>query len=307
MYEEQEPLLNGFYEADLPVPTLTRWDPICKCCCFYCNYVSSMQSYFINHWMVHCCPGIFVIILTIISATIYGFFVIPYLPFSSILVHTLIFFFAIMFLVSYMMVIIEGPGYLPFYYPMELNDMNDPSAKYLSGVVSNMEQEAYVKSQPKLKRAGYFNKAKRYVIRPDHFCGWTGTFIGKRNHKMFFHFNIWGSLYLFSYLILISLSIYNNVTTKFAVNQILICFPMIFTALPFVFMTIAFTVDIIHAFSKNQTQFERMQYLDTNYSKGSCLANWEEVCGPSSKWYCWLIPYPPFQESDPVLYQMNAL
>ena len=70
----------------------------------------------------------------------------------------------IFFLISYFNTFLEGPGYLPFYYPYKFENNND----YLSGLVTNDEQFIYLKNRPMCYRCGFFKSTKRIVIRPDH-------------------------------------------------------------------------------------------------------------------------------------------
>ena len=177
---------------------------------------------------------------------------------------------------------------------MQMTPRNDGLNDYLSGVVSNKEQEAYVKSKPKMRRCGYFSSVKRYVLRPDHFCGWTTQFIGKKNYKLFILFNFWGSLYTTAFSI-ISFAVLIIEFTK-ATNVVVIIFALLYLmqSILFTFMTWGFFFTGLYNTHTNTTQFEQMANIAPQ-TKEKCLDNWEEIFGPIKKWYTWCIPIPAFR------------
>ena len=287
------------------IPSLTQWNHICSFCNFDLNFVPLLNSYFINHWKIQYCPVFFVILLMISSVFIYFLKIYPLLGISHVFSIIIIIFF-IFFFISYISIILVGPGYLPYFYPMELNLRNNSQIDYLSGIVSNIEQENYVKQQPKLKRAGFFQKAKRIVLRPDHFCGWTGSFIGKKNHKLFFLFNIWGTLYISSFIILDFMALMKITSKNNDTIGLIICFISLILCLSFILMTGGFSFQLPFSITQNRTQFERMYKDNTDYRKGTCIENWEEIFGSSDKWYFWIFPISPFSKfNDYQLYESD--
>jgi hypothetical protein len=70
-----------------------------------------------------------------------------------------------------------------------------------SGIVASQKQVEWIETQTKPNRCIFSMSARRIVIRPDHFCGWTASWIGIRNHKFFWLFNFWGFVYISIFLI----------------------------------------------------------------------------------------------------------
>lgn len=211
---------------------------------------------------------------------------------------------SILFGISYIATILTGPGYLPFYYPLQNPNPHGIIPDYFSGMVSNEEQLVYVKNMKLPRRTGYFGSVRRIVIRPDHFCGWTTSFIGKKNHKLFFLFNFWGVTYISVYTVCCVIAAINVSAQTPHVFAMVIS--LVYGMLGFLFalMTGNFAFSMLCEFSENITTFEEMQKRRNKdresipkYNKGCCF-NWEEIFGPRDKWYLWLLPIPAFNVSD---------
>lgn len=195
------------------------------------------------------------------------------------------------------MTIAVGPGYLPFYYP--LRNPNGGENNYLSGMVTNDEQLYYVKVINLPPRTGYYKSVRRVVIRPDHLCGWTASFIGKKNHKLFFLFNFWGVMYIIPFAVsccfTISILAENN---KYIMGTLL---SVIYAVLALLFglLTGTFTTQMIYEISLNKTVIEGKR-KEKRRSNGF-ISNWEEIFGPRRQWYLWLIPVRAFGVNDDTL------
>ncbi|EAX96797.1 DHHC zinc finger domain containing protein [Trichomonas vaginalis G3] len=205
----------------------------------------------------------------------------------------------ICFLLSYFATIFEGPGFLPFYYPLQITKRDDGVPDYLSGVVSNEQQENYVRSKPKMSRVGFFKTVQRYVLRPDHFCGWTGQFIGKKNYKLFVLFNIWGAIYTSQFLGYCVFALVSNLSLPQPfIPSLLFTLIYMLQCILFCMMTCNFGCVGIYNIHTNSTQLEQMQDNKNSYAKPNCIDNWEEVCGPRAKWYFWIFPVPAFHDKS---------
>lgn len=212
---------------------------------------------------------------------------------------------ALLFGISYIATILTGPGYLPFYYPLQNTSPNGDVPDYFSGMVTNEEQLVYVKNMKLPKRTGYFSSTRRIVIRPDHFCGWTTSFIGKKNHKLFFLFNFWGITYISVFTVCSVIAAVNIGSKTSQIFAMIIS--IVYAMLGFVFglLTGNFACSMLCEFSENVTTFEDMQRHRNKgnaekvptYDKGCCF-NWEEIFGSRTKWYLWMLPIPAFNVLD---------
>ena len=278
-------------------PQLTEWKHISSFLCFDLNYVPSVKQYYLNHWRIRYFPP-FIVNFIIWSSYLVFYFLertILNLPTFVLIIVTIL---AILFSLSYFMIIYEGPGYLPYYYPLQVTHNKNGPVDYLSGLVTTKRQEEYVKSKPKPERTNYFSVVKRYVIRPDHFCGWTGSFIGKKNHKLFFLFNFYGFTYITCFLFFTGFSFAkvasdpSGAPVKFGILLLYIVLAVFFVS-----MTSTFTIACIFRFSNNITQFEQMQRrvpAKNHFTLKEILKNWEEIFGSYKKWYTWLLPIGAF-------------
>lgn len=278
-------------------PTPTAWRVICTIGPFVLGHVPSNRKYYINHWEIRVYPPIIVSSLVFFSYYVYMSTIRHVLDLSNIwaIILTIYMF---LFLLSYFMTIYEGPGYIPFYYPMEITNRSDNAKDYLSGLVVNKRQKQYLDCQRYPPRTSYFSSVNRIVIRPDHFCGWVGSFIGKRNHKLFFLFNFWGSFYIGHFSVLCTLAAFKTYEMNEKIDMFVTTASSILSIFFFLFLTGYFVVISCIQFSLNYTFFEyikRRQRCTKNY-----ISNWEEVMGSRDKWYLWLIPIGAFNKYDDV-------
>lgn len=300
--ESDEEFLNpqGFDASSMAIPDITQWDHLCSFLCFDFNRVRGTRDLYCNEWKVMLCPPLYVVILIIVSILFYLFSIRSYLSFANIGIDILMVFTNLIFFTSYLLTIFEGPGFLPYFYPLQLTKRSDGLPDYLSGVASNKQQEEYVKMKPRMNRVGFFQTVSRYVIRPDHFCGWTGQFIGKKNYKLFILFNFWGMIYLGLFTAFDICAIVKNLS-----NQDPDVFPLVLSMLLlmqsvlFTFLTTSFFIAGLINTHTNTTQLEQMKKNSPSFRKSSCCENWEEVCGSREKWYLWILPIPAFHDKSP--------
>jgi hypothetical protein len=232
---------------------------------------------------------------------IWSHFAVLHLPTQTIVLRTLLW---LVYFWAYFATIFEGPGYLPFYFPK----LPPPDSDCLSGVVTGPGQLAYMKRTTPPPYTRYFKSARRIVLRPDHFCTFTDCFIGKKNYKLFFLFNIYGVVY-------ISLCEWNTVhasillfrKNKTATEIALIILVWVYAVLYLIFVCFEFVlvmlgvIEIIH----DLRQFELMRayrlgkLIEKNPKK--CWASWKSIFGGVNQCCCWPLPVPVFHGIDEYL------
>lgn len=300
--EDTDELLdqNKELESQTPLPPLTQWENICSCCGLQYNYVPATDERYINHWKIQYGFPIgveFVIISSYLVAILVHR---PNVSFIGPKTTFLLTVFMILFAYSYVATILVGPGYLPFYFPMKLSQ-GPTRPDYLSGMVTRGDQLDYSKSQKFPNRTRFFNSAARYVIRPDHLCAWVTSFIGKKNHKLFFLFNFWGVIYITLFCYCCIRTIVETIFTIGPDTAVFFAIVFLYTALgfSFLFLTGNFTQQNIRQITLNRTQFEIMKDMPALlHRKYPWYRNWEEVFGSINEWYLWLIPIPAFRGID---------
>lgn len=261
------------------------------------NYVPSIQQYFLNSWEMNLGLPLFVIIVMTLSYLVFISIVAPFLHIHwlLILLYTILF---ILFFVSYIEAVLEGPGYLPFYYPLVPNNNNYTQFEYLSGMVTTEDQLKTIQRDKLPKRAHYCKSARRIVIRPDHYCDWIAGFVGKKNHKLFYLFNFYGFIYISILLILIILTIKTDVeNNKFPLIHIIL-FPFALLGVFFAMFTMVFCMASTYEISQNITDLENLKNITPDWDTSSCIGNWEEICGSCNKWYLWPVPVGTFHNID---------
>jgi len=185
--------------ASSPFPGYSEYQ---KACCGQIE-LPKIDSIFWGHWEVSLAMPIIVSLLSIGSYLYIILLIVPNLAKLGIYVGILGFFFLFLFLLTYFQTIYFGPGYFPFYWDWMVQGIlpsQNVDDKILfdmySGIITTPEQYYWAHSLSRPGRSVLSNSAKRYVLRPDHFCSWVSSWIGKRNFKFFFLFNLYGVLYL---------------------------------------------------------------------------------------------------------------
>lgn len=264
--------------------------------------IPSLNVTFLNEWEVSL---EFPVVVTFIIMSSYFLCVCSMLPNiedASSIWYYLISVLAFLFQYSYIRVISDGPGYLPFYYPLPgphegddegplLNDMETSP----SGIISRKEQYTWAKKHPRPNRCIVSAQARRMVIRPDHFCDWTQTWIGKRNHKFFLLFNIWGFLYIILFSIIGMLAIMFVLQSGKQPFMSCIYFLYVFIGILFAMLTGTFMCSHCSSLCDNVTSWEEWNHIDPNRYNDGCVTNCEDVCGSAKQWYCWPCPYSPWK------------
>lgn len=269
-----------------------------RCLCVRLLYYPETNTKVCGEWEVNLCMPSFVVFL-ITSSYVLSMFIFPHLNkhirwFKYL--YTVIF---LIYIISYIRIIYDGPGYFPFYYPFKRPNSSIDSDNLLeddiaSGFMTTKEQENWARMQTHPNRCILSHTAKRIVIRPDHYCDFTTTWIGKRNHKFFILFLAWGSLYILCFLFLTSYGLIYNINNNLSIFM---------TGFLFIYLFIGFLFFLftgIHLFvqcslvSKNLTSWEEWnKIVQEKYDKG-CIHNWEDICGSSSRFYFWPFPFSPF-------------
>ena len=286
-------------------PGFSKWS-YTKCCCTSKAVRMRSGVKFLGHWEVS--PGfpIAVLILILSSYLVAMFFIYPYHGFIGLIEGIVLSILCFLFTYSYVRTIIDGPGYFPFYYPMrhdndELNVGDSDSLLHSddfspSGIATTEDQLAWIANRPKPNRCIFSRSARRFVVRPDHLCGWVSSWIGKRNHKFFWLFNFWGSLYITLFtggdlLMIVAELIDDNPSAWLTLYLTYAFFGLVFGI-----MTWSFSISHLVGICTNVTSWESWNGIKANRYDVGCKQNIEDVCGPCDKWYLFLCPVSPWTD-----------
>ena len=293
-------------------PGYTDWKKS-KFCCFDSIYIPSIQKHFFGHWEISCGFPISVYTIIITSYLFGMIFVIPSFHYQTLVFNLMIIFSVLFFLFaySYFRILHDGPGYFPFYWPDsgpaepgEPLDTDDPSHSSSllhslddipEGIISTPDQLKWCKQYhlDRPNRCVLSRSARRIVIRPDHFCDWAACWIGKRNHKFFILFNLWGAIYIFFFFICSLVGVVLELRSPNPSFIFIFYFIYIFLAVFFLFFTGFFASDSISLACKNRTNWEDWSNVDPHrFDTGSPCDNIQDICGQNKA--LWLLPISPF-------------
>lgn len=297
---------------EIEFPGFTKYRRVKYCCTNNAIYIDKIPNIvFLGHWDAQ--PGFPIAVTTIIVSSYLVAMILIYpvwRKLTGILMASILSITFFLFIYSYFRIIIDGPGYLPFYWPLkhssdqslEISSDDDETSTLInkndelspSGIISTKEQLNWAKDRPRPNRSILSTDGHRIVIRPDHLCGWTASWIGKRNYKFFLLFNFWGSIYISNFLVSCIIEIVSEMKNDEPSFVVAILFVYAFLALTFLLMTGSFTCTHTYQMFTNQTSWEEWKGIDSSRFDRGFKENVEDVCGPWSKWYTFLLPISPW-------------
>ena len=274
---------------EILIPEDTKWNLIHNFLCLPISKIDGTNKYFIKYWEIMIPLPSFVIFLIIISIISYFFTIFNRLKDYKLFFTIEIFFFLILFLISYFSTMCSDPGYLPF------NWIKTQKTKYdwqeiLSGKAITTEQIEFAKKY-KPNFASFSTFSGLYIIRADHICGWVANWIGKRNLKFFILQNLYGSIYCISLIIFRNFYINYNIKLSNYIYYLSI-FSAIFEYLFAFILIMTFFGDLL-MISENQTQISQFKNIKTENI--GFYESMKEVFGEKN-FFCWFCPIFPFND-----------
>lgn len=279
-------------------PGYTKYSKKCHCFTLVDNRIYFCTK---SSWEITLTMPIIVYLLSLGGLAVFIYFIIQHYWVFGVIYSIFLVVTCFMFLFCYTKTIYTKPGYFPFYYSWAIENKLPPTEdetvngieESFAGVACTLKQIEWAKLQKRPARSMLARSARRYVIRPDHFCGWVGTWIGKRNHKFFILFNLYGCIYL----ALLSIGL----LTSFGLNFTKIPIYLNFVNMVFLLLSISFTIltgsFLYTAMShglKNITQWEKWNYIpEESFDRGSPVENLKDIFGERDI-CCWICPSDPF-------------
>jgi hypothetical protein len=160
----------------------------------------------------------------------------------------------------------------------------------MSSMVIYEQQASYARGASRPERSSFSADARRFVLRADHYCLWTESWIGIRNHRFFLLMTAYAGLYMLTTVVL---RIYWVVTIVRANRGFEWLWLVSGLATLAVIGSGGFSLyQFWHAIRNlivGITIVERYHKKEVKQAR-ECLKNFEEVCG--SRWFCicWIFP-----------------
>lgn len=268
---------------------------------------------------------LFSLILIFLSHFVFSFTVLKFIKKDESLtffyfVLFLTIFLLVMFLWSFLYSACSDPGFLPFDWKT-LKQENEFGSVFLvqkvgwrrqlSGLAINDDQIEYAKKNcPPF--ATFSRSAGRFVVRADHICGWTGNWIGKRNHKQFILMTFWGSLMMinlfffqFKYAKMKTKNIDGKKSFKYLFSMGIVGFFLQFFAVLlepiFIILFLGEFCQSIRNIFKNTTKIKNMKKTSQKINGSNEIIRYNikksfrEICGNSSI-FCMIFPFAAFDD-----------
>lgn len=320
-YEENVP----FFESMLinkGVPPLTRWRKLRGI--LHCFWMAKSDPIIrFSHFQLKFYPYILELIIISITYLIFLKYYFPFLPENNDKENHV--FFALQKFQFYFMGYIwltamgcliyahmKNPGYLPYYFPamyynpdqetpenQKDNTDSNNNIKYgrktftldelRSGTGIYTEQIEWAREQRRPERVRFSAGVGYFVIRGDHICQYINNWVGLYNHRWFMIAIFYLMLYILDYMFVYAYEkfVTHNVSCPKYMTPILLLI-----GLPFLFLLFNNFFNQCVSISNNLTLLAmfKKEYID--YSRGSCLNNWEDVFGPKKYLLFWFLPVP---------------
>ena len=219
----------------------------------------------------------------------------------------------ILFLIimSYIMTLYEGPGYLPFYYDFENqhnfenHDLKINNFQKLTGIALSTEEINFALNHSPANDVYYIYSEGRFVIRASNFDDSTGIYIGKRNIKFYLLVRLYSFLFTtittISYFQSLDKNIYfHGFGARFAFHLI-----SILILITFSYANIGTAVGTLNHLMFNVTPYESSrlsnEFVKSKMSSNFIILNLKEFFGDNL--LLWFLPFPSFGKvTDEFLY-----
>jgi hypothetical protein len=293
MEERKMPLMpdttqeeSGFIQSDA-LFTVER------CCCCKIAQFHDAKMAICGHWKTSWQMPILIIVSACI---VHGIFIWDtYATFPSktwLIVAFSVSGFAFLSMVTaYFAMIVIGPGYVP--YDWAKSRQKKYSWDYeMAHIAHTPDQIAFARTTPdRPPRSSFSVSARRFILRADHFCDWSQTWIGIKNHRFFMLSCFWAAVYGLSNIAFRYFAIKMIVKKRkfhweciFGFATILVILLVIcFCAYHFILSC----KDLIW----NLTSLERWAGRSASAFDNGMCSNCEEVCGTRKLIIFWIFPF----------------
>lgn len=205
-------------------------------------------------------------------------------------------------LISFLLVYLSDPGFLPFYHPVikkrkyTLDEIRD-------GTAYTKEQIEWAKKQERPSRSCFTTSSGRFLLRSDHYCKYVGNWIGLYNHRYFLLALFYMGITVLCYFCVI---IYESLYGIYPYSALRFIFELIVSFFFWAFILKMLISQLIFV-SHNVTGIEHMKGIDNPIYDHGIISNFEEVCGPRKLIWLWMVPIPLPRTIDGFSFPENTI
>lgn len=276
-----------------------------KCLCFRIAYFPIAKIRIIEHWKADFFVPLssalfFLVTLCLFLYDTWRTYPTARMRALSVSITCAAFLFAIL---SFVLTIATDPGYLPYNWALT-RKRSYTWEEMMSNLVIFKKQSDSAATMEKPLRSCFSRSAGRIVLRADHFCSWTKTWIGLKNHRFFMLMCFWIVVYClcnfgFRYHFWVSLF-----TSKFNWKSVFGLLTVLCLLYFCFFASYQLVISVINL-SRNMTLLEKWKNSPNEYDTG-CLNNFAEVCGRKSLCPLWLFPFFCFRPISDGFYDVST-
>ncbi|OHT05363.1 DHHC zinc finger domain containing protein [Tritrichomonas foetus] len=261
-------------------------------CCKQCHiaYFRIPKFVFCGHWMVQLFPTLLLCIFHCSTLIIWYFDIIQcrHEVKNLYYLYGIVLFTFLCSCISYILIICYGPGYLPYNWA-ETHEMNLSWEREMSLIAIYKEQVEFARFNSRPPRSSFSIKARRFVLRADHYCIWVTSWIGLKNQRYFLLMTFYVPLYHLLTLVF-RYHWWNLVLKKWRFIYILSFTVMLLQLFIIIFSLIQFIKGLKNTI-QNRTLIER--WSSNHWYKipqKNCISNFEEICGSKKLFLFWFFP-----------------
>lgn len=313
---------NDSYSSKYDINIHEEWDYVCCECCKIA-YFPQRNFLICNHWIPNYLY-IFIFLTTLISSALLivydcekfyflkqnndvtidfynknklGSNIIDALT-SRYCIYSVLCFVLLCVLMSYLLIIMKGPGYVPYNW-CQTRRMNYDFNYMMSNLAFTDQQYSFALNSDHPERSYFSKKMKRYILKADHYCYWSSSWIGANNFRFFILFLIWYLLYDIFYIV-IHIKFVLIMVKMFKTNnfdKLLYMVPGFIYLFAYLILSVLVSYHLfqgVYKIVKNRTQLEIWSNIYPVLPQRTVIENCELSCGHKKFMLFWIFPFCTF-------------
>jgi hypothetical protein len=261
-----------------------------SCCCFNIAYFPDAHFTVCGHWRTPFKVPIIISIVFLITFASLIYDILPVFPKKLYLIIAIatMSFLAFCVILSYFLIIVRGPGYVPYTWERTRRKQYTWE-EFMTNMVVYSEQEALARAAARPPRSSFSIDARRFVLRADHFCLWCQSWVGLLNHRYFLLMTGYVPVYALAYLVCRVFWVAWIADGHFSWWILIGAVSTFVTTVPGL-IGVHYFCQAARNVIDGVTAVELFHNRAIGKNQG-CVSNCEEICGPLGCCCCWCCPF----------------